>query len=326
MARRVNDFVARVRRKVIPAVPVPFDRRGQIDRASQRAYVSWMARQPIGAVAVWAHTGRGLLLTDDQRAAVLEAWRDGVGETPIVCGVGAPRRARLPSAPAALTERVIALTVGLAEAARKGGAAAVMVHPPTALRGLRDRGRRVIAVHRAVAEVGLPVLAFHLYPAAGGVAYSPDTLGRILAIHRVVGIKVATLDSVMTFQDVAMVVREIPSALLISGEDRFLGYTLMLGAGAALIGLASACTDIPAALLAAWFARDYLTFLQRSAAVDAFGYATFTAPMEGYVQRMLWALEAEGVIPPGSRDPFAPRLPPGDHERVAQAVRALRGR
>jgi len=320
------DLVARIRGKVIPAVPVPFGRRGKIDEAAQRAYVAWMARQPIGAVATWAHTGRGLLLTDEQRAQVLEAWRAGLGEMPIICGVGVPHAARLPSDSTARTERVIAITTRLAEAARNGGAAAVMVHPPAALRGLRDRERRLVALHRAVAEVGLPVIAFYLYEAAGGIAYAPETVGRILAIHRVVGIKLATLDSPMNYQDIAAVVREIPSALLITGEDRFLGYSLMAGAGAALIGLAAACTDVPAALLDAWSAGELSRFVSLNGAVDAFARDTFTAPIEGYVQRMLWALGAEGVIPKGASDPFAPRLAPAERERVTQAVRALRRR
>ncbi len=62
-----------------------------------------------------------------------------------------------------------------------------------------------------------------------------------------------------------------------------------------------------------------------SGALDAFARETFTAPMEGYVQRMLWALEADGVIPRGTIDAFAPKLPPTERERVVRAVRALRG-
>ena len=49
----------------------------------------------------------------------------------------------------------------------------------------------------------LPGLAFWLYEAAGGVAYDDDTLHRILALPTIIGIKVATLDSVMTFQRLA---------------------------------------------------------------------------------------------------------------------------
>src|SRR6516165_5125175 len=60
---------------LIPAVPVPFDREGRLHEPALRRYVEWMAAQPIAGVAVWAHTGRGLLLSDADAAAVLAAWR-----------------------------------------------------------------------------------------------------------------------------------------------------------------------------------------------------------------------------------------------------------
>ena len=65
------------------------------------------------------------------------------------------------------------------------------------------------------------------------------------------GIKVATLDSVMTFQDVARLIRrQAPDKVLITGEDRFLGYSLMCGAEAALIGMGAACTTLQSRALA----------------------------------------------------------------------------
>ena len=78
----------------------------------------------------------------------------------------------------------------------------------------------------------------------------PSVLVELLARSEVLGIKVATLDSVMTFQDIARLVKShAPEKLLITGEDRFLGYSLMCGAQAALIGMAAACTELQAELL-----------------------------------------------------------------------------
>ena len=48
----------RIRSRVIPAVPVPFTAHNEVDDELQRLYVEWMAGQHVGAVAVWAHTGR----------------------------------------------------------------------------------------------------------------------------------------------------------------------------------------------------------------------------------------------------------------------------
>lgn len=321
----MHSLAERLRHSVVPAVPAPFDSRGRLDIAATRQYARWMARQSVGAVAVWAHTGRGLLLSDIDRAQTLEVWREEMAGVPIVCGVGAPSAAALPNDPTARTDRVIDLTVSLARAAKEGGASGLLVYPPTALRGFADCDGRVVAIHRAVAEVGLPLIAFYLYEEAGGISYSLDSIAEVLDLPGAIGIKVATLDSVIAHQDVAAAVLEWQGPLLISGEDRFLGYSLMLGAQAALVGIAAACTDVSSALLASWYARDLQRFAVLSAALDAFSRITFTEPMDCYVQRMLWSLEADGVIAEGATDPFG--LGTAGEERVAvdRAVRALRG-
>jgi 4-hydroxy-tetrahydrodipicolinate synthase len=134
---------------------------------------------------------------------------------------------------------------------------------------------------------------------------------------------VATLDSVITFQRVAAVVRAHPEKLLLTGEDRFLGYSLLLGARAALIGLGAALTDLPAQLLAACARRDWVTFVRLTARCDALGATLFGPPVEGYVRRLLWALAADGVLAPDTcDDPWGPGLPPDERDAVAAAVRA----
>ncbi|HLZ45016.1 MAG TPA: dihydrodipicolinate synthase family protein [Gemmatimonadales bacterium] len=280
---------------LIPAVPVPF-RGSTIDEAAQRAYAAWMAAQRIAGVAVWAHTGRGPHLTTRQRQIVLAAWRAALPNRTIVAGAN---------------------SVDMAREAKRGGADALLAFP---------RRMDVVDYH---AELGreLPVFAFYLYEAAGGVDYDDRTLHAILSLPAVAGIKVATLDSVMTFQRIAAVLRDHPDKLLITGEDRFLGYSLMLGARAALIGMGAALTDLQAGLLQAKCAGDTDAFLRLSTQLDAFSQVTFIPPMEGYIRRMLWALAAEGVIPDDAcDDPWGPALPPAQREAVRRALREARVR
>jgi len=320
----VNDLVELLRKSVIPAVPVPFTSRREIDEPAMRRYADWMAQQTVGAVALWAHTGRGLLLSPAERALVLDVWRESLGATPIICGVGAQQPHDLPNDATQRTKRVIDLTVGMAESAKSGGAAVVLVYPPTSLRGLPDRDSRMLELHRSVAAVGLPAILFYLYEAAGGISYSLDTIAELLDIDGVVGIKLATLDSVVTFQDVAAIASQRTGKLLISGEDRFLGYSLMLGADSVLIGMAAACTDKCVELLEAWFEKDLSRFVQVAAKIDEFAGRTFTSPLDGYVQRMLWALEADGVLVDEAHDPFGPDMEDSERDRVCEAVRRLR--
>ena len=261
---------------------------------AQRTYAQWMAGQPVAGVAVWAHTGRGPHLLPEQREAILGAWRAALPKKVIVAGAN---------------------SVEMARAAKRGGADAVLAFP---------RASDPIGHHVALARE-LPVIAFYLYEAAGGVPYDDATLHAILALPGVVGIKVATLDSVMTFQRIAALMDQHPNALLITGEDRFLGYSIQMGARAALIGMGSALTDLQAALLGAFHNGDHDAFVGLSTQLDAFAQTTFVAPMEGYVRRMLWALAADGVIPDDAcDDPWGPALPATERETVRRAVREAR--
>jgi 4-hydroxy-tetrahydrodipicolinate synthase len=278
---------------LFPAVPVPF-RGTAMDHAAQRAYAGWMAAQPVAGVAVWAHTGRGTHLSPDQRREVLDAWREALPDRLVIAG---------------------ARDVTMAIEARRGRADALLAFP--------ERADPVS--HHARLSRELPVLAFWLYEAAGGVAYDDATLHAILDLPGVVGIKVATLDSVMTFQRLAGLLRAHPDKLLVTGEDRFLGYSIMLGARAALVGMGAALPDLQAGLLRAHAARDWDAFHARSALCDRLAEVTFIPPMEGYVRRMLWAAAADGALPPEAcDDPWGPQLPPEERAAVERAVRDAR--
>ncbi|HUR94067.1 MAG TPA: dihydrodipicolinate synthase family protein [Gemmatimonadales bacterium] len=278
---------------LIPAVPVPF-RGDTMDETAQRHYARWMAAQPVAGVAVWAHTGRGPHLSAEQREVVLETWRDAMAGRVVIAG---------------------AHDVTAAIAARRGRADALLAFPT-----------RVDPVgHHARLGRELPVIAFWLYEAAGGVAYDEPTLHAILDLPGVAGIKVATLDSVMTFQRLAALMRSHPDKLLITGEDRFLGYSVMLGARAALVGMGAALPDLQAELLQAYAAQDWPTFHARSAECDRLAEVTFVAPMEGYVRRMLWAAAADGALAEDAcDDPWGPPLPAEERAAVERAVRDAR--
>jgi len=318
---------------LIPAVPVPHRADGSFDAAAQEAYAAWMATQEIAGVAAWAHTGRGLHLPEETAAGVLSSWRRALtGGRVLVAGAGArPRirpghpgaRATPPADPRGLTDFVIRGTVAMASQARDLGADAILVYPPSLLAGLEDHDRRIVEVHAALADVGLPAIAFVLYEAAGGCRYSEAVLDGILALPHVVGIKVATLDSVITFQAIAA---RIPAGkLLITGEDRFLGYSLMMGAKSALIGMGAALTGLQAALLAAHASGDAERFVRLSAACDRLGAATFRDPVDGYIRRMLWLLAVEGVIPrEAAFDPWGPSVPEEQLAEVERVARDLR--
>lgn len=202
-----------------------------------------------------------------------------------------------------------------------------MAYAPSYLKGQPDQDEAIVEYHRRLASLGAPVLLFYLYEEAGGVSYSPAVLSQLFALENVVGIKMATLDSVMTFQDVANQIRTAhPDVVLITGEDRFLGYSLMMGARGALIGMGAACTALQAELIRAHLAGDAARFLALSQQVDRYAQVTFIKPMEGYIQRMLWSLVAEGVIPAeATADPWGPAITREEIEAVMRVTKEVAG-
>ncbi len=292
-------------RGLIPAVPVTFGASGQIDATAQSRYVAYMANQPTAGVAVWAHSGRGLLLSREQRIQVLRAWRDGLGPgKTLIVGVGGD------PAHADDARAFVDSALRMATGALENGAQALLIYPPTPFRQSAQPDELTLAYHKRLASLGAPLILFYLYEAAGGISYSPGLLRNLFALPEVVGIKLATLDSVLTFQDVAAVIRQdFPEKLLITGEDRFLGYSLMCGAQAALIGMGAACTGLQRALMEAYFQGRAAEFLALSRRVDELAEVLFVSPMEGYIRRVLWTLVNEGIIGrESSYDPWGPAL------------------
>ena len=301
---------------LIPATPVPFDENGSLHIAAHEAYLRYMTQQPIAGVAVWAHTGRGLTLDRKTRVKVLQDWRAALPHSVIVAGAGSQHTA---------LEEATARTAEMAESAAELGADAILVYPPTWLRDHSGRDQLIVEHHRRVAEAGLPLVLFYLYEAAGGILYSPAVLDQLLSLPEVVGIKMATLDSVMTYQDVSRRLREQhPDKLLLTGEDRFLGYSLRRGATAALIGMGAICCDLQAELIRANVAGDASSFLTLSDLVDRLAETIFVQPMEGYIQRLLWALVHLGVIPlEAANDPWGPPLSRDEFETIGRTLDAL---
>lgn len=319
----VDECGRRLWHGLVSAVPVPMTSDGQIDSAAQERYIVYMRQQPIAGVALWAHTGRGLHLSRDQRLQVLQAWAKGLGSDKlIIAGVGGSHHA------AASFSAFADSALEMADDALRHGANAFLVYAPSPLRNIAGEGeleKLVLEYHQQLASLHEPIILFYLYEAAGGISYSPALLRRLFALPEVVGIKLATLDSVMTYQNVASLIgEEFPEKLLITGEDRFLGYSLMAGAQAALIGMGAACTQLQDNMMNAYFSGHSVEFLDLSGAVDRLSQALFIPPMEGYIRRMMWTLVHLGVIGRESaHDPWGPELPDSEFTKIGETLASI---
>lgn len=308
MTRR--ELVDRLRGGLVPAVLTPLTAAGELDQQVLERYLERLAPGS-AALAVWAHTGRAAYLTAEQREIVLRT-AVAAGGIPVIAGVTAPVGGA--ATEAAVTEQILRE----AERAAELGASGLLVFPPVALAADPDREEAARRIHERLADAfELPLLLFYLHGEAGGFPYSEPLLRALLSIPQTAGIKLATLDAAITCQDVIRLVREeFGDRLPITGEDRMYGPSFLWGAKAALVGIAAAAIDLSRAVLEAWTAGDAARFVAASERLDRLAAVTFKAPIEGYIQRMLWVAAWEGLIPEESaHDPYGPPLP--EHERVA---------
>lgn len=306
-----------------PAVPVTFDANGQINAEAQAQYARWMSMQPATGVAIWAHTGRGLFLSASEREDVFRTWRSNLRpEQMIICGVGSRRQ---PGGDGSGEEEFLSEARAMAEQAKVLGADVLLIYPPTYYRGRKDQEASIVAYHQMLAEFKLPMILFYLYAEAGGISYTDAVLRQLLDMDQAVGIKMATLDSVTTYQDVCtMIQKEFPDKVVVTGEDRFVGYTYLRGARSALVGLGSACTSLQVDMAQSYFRGDYARFVDRMVKVDKLAECTFIHPMEGYIQRMLYVLALQGIIPmEAAHDPFGPGITDAEQKRIRETLADL---
>ncbi|WBQ04250.1 dihydrodipicolinate synthase family protein [Kribbella sp. CA-293567] len=314
----MHALVEQLRGTLLPAVVTPMDSTGVVSYDALEPYAAAIAAGPIGGVAVWAHTGRGLFLSEADRGKVMATWRAATS-APLVAGVGVPRSVE----PGSLREAEDA-TVGMAVNAAGFGADAVMVYPLAAYGSLPDGEAAAVRLHqRVAAESGLPLVGFYLHGGAGGYPYPPSLIKELLSLPEMLGVKTATLDQAVACQDAIWAGRD-SGKLLITGEDRMYGPSMMWGADTALVGIAAAQVELSAAVLRAWTAGDHAEFLKASDRLDRFAAVTFYDPIEGYVQRMLWAAVWEGLLPEAAAsDPYGPSLPAAERDLVIRCLESL---
>jgi 4-hydroxy-tetrahydrodipicolinate synthase len=288
----------------------PFDASGAPDVAAAGTYAASLVRDGAGALAVGAHTGRGYLLAEEIRHALVAAVRAAV-DVPVVAGIGVAAGDRSSQS---TVERSLA---GAAEGLAAAGADALLVYPVP-----RDAHPDIAGLHATVARAaGLPVIAFVLYERASGHRYSVDLARRLVAADGVLGIKLAVLDDAVACQEILTASRvERPDTVLFTGEDRMFGPSLLWGADAALVGIAAAVPRATTDVLDAWTRRRYADFVAASGRLDALAALAFREPVDGYVQRMAWLAAWEGRLPRNlCHDPVSTR-PAEDEERFLRAA------
>ena len=252
---------------LIPATVLPMHGDGTPDEPALRTYLRWIAGQGPVALAINADTGEGPSLTHREKVRVLEVAREEVA-LPLVAGFGAGE---------GVTE---------ADDYRAAGADALLVFPAEG-----DAAER----HRMLSAAEVPLIAFQLQAALGGVLYEEPELRRLLAVDGVVALKEASFDRSRYVR--ALRVAEEAGVIGLSGNDNFICESFVLGGKGALIGFGAMMTAEQVAMIRAWRRGRAKEAFRLAGRIQDVADAVFAAPVSDYRARLKECLVQLGVLP-----------------------------
>jgi 4-hydroxy-tetrahydrodipicolinate synthase len=288
---------------LIPATVLPMRAGGAPDDASLRSYTRWIASQGPVALALNADTGEGPHLTHADKLHVLDVVHEET-DVPIVAGISGPFTAQ---------------AVQQAHDYEAAGASALLVFPIPAYLSTPLDPAIPLEYHRAIADVGLPLILFQLQPALGGVNFDLETLRQLIELDGVVAMKEASFDARRYLDTFRMVERTDKyrrgEFTYLTGNDNFILESFILGCTGALIGFGSIMVAEQVAMINAW--RDGRTNEARKLGrrVQRLADVIFAAPVANYRARLKTVLTMLGVLEDDSVRP--PLLPIDEAERRA---------
>jgi 4-hydroxy-tetrahydrodipicolinate synthase len=293
---------------LIAAIVTPMRGDSSIDEASLRPYVRWLVSQGVTGLAVNVDTGEGMSLLPEERLRNLEVVLEEVaGGATVVAGL-----------PPTFTEDAAASAAQMAGL----GVDALLVFPHPAYLGDPLDPEIPARYHEAIARASeLPLIAFQLQPALGGVNYSDDVIERVMGVEGVVAIKEASFDA-RRFLETVRLVSSLPSRpTVLNGNDNFLLEAYMLGAGGALLGFGTLATAEQVEMETAVREGDSERATGLGRRLQELADVIFAPPVRDYRARLKHALVRLGVIAePHVRPPLL-SLPEEEQGRVEQALK-----
>jgi 4-hydroxy-tetrahydrodipicolinate synthase len=287
-------------RGLIAAIVTPMHADFSVDETSLRRYARWIVDQGVAGIAVSVDTGEGMHLSLTERISTVEVVLEEVGgRTKVVAGL-----------PASATETAADTAAQIASL----GVDALLVFPHPVYLGEPLDPEIAVRYHDAVAQAsGLPLIAFQLQPALGGVNFATEVLAGIMGVEGVVAIKEASFDA-KRFVETVRLVSSLPSeAIVLNGNDNFLLEAYLLGAEGALLGFGTLAAAEQVQMLRALREGNLEKASDLGRRLQALCDVIFAAPVRDYRARLKHALVQLGVIAePHVRPPL---LPLGEHER-----------
>ena len=278
------------------------------------AYASHTAhcvlREGMTGVLINGHAGENFVLTRAEKRRAVEVTVATLGgRRLVVAGVNAE------SSLEAAEE---------AREARAAGADAVMVFLPNAF-ALAQTTEMALLHHRLIADAvpGLPLWLFQAHHAAGRMGFTPETLGALLDIPAVVGIKEGGWE-VDAYDALRRRVKaKRPDVAVCASGDEHLLACYVHGSDGSLVSLADLMPDEIVALDAAIRANDLTAARALHETLEPLAEAIYGAPPGGRATaRLKFCLAEMGVIPCTAVRPPQPPVEGAEAAMLRDALRA----
>lgn len=280
----------------MPALVTPF-RDGAVDFDTLRALVDWHIAEGSSAIVPVGTTGESPTLSHDEHAAVVEAVvKAARGRVPVIAGAGSNATAE---------------AIDLVRHAAKVGADAALVVTPYYNKPTQAG---MIAHYTALHDASdLPIIIYNI-PGRSVVDMTPETMGRLARLPRIVGVKDATgkLERVSQQRITCG-----PDFMQVSGEDATaLGFNAHGGVGCISV-TANVAPRLCAEFQAATLAGDYRKALDYQDRLMPLHEAIFIEPGLAGAK---YALSVLGLCAPEVRLPLVP-VTEATQARIREAMR-----
>lgn len=296
---------------VMPANLLPFKPDLSIDEAAYRKHLKWLADTPgVTGIVVNGHAAEVSSLSREERKRALAIALDEVGnQVPLISGVYTDGTQE---------------AVELARDAKAGGAAGILVFPPTLFMwGAQVKPEMVIRHFSEIASaVEIPIIVFE-YPPASGIGYSPETLAELaMRVPTVAGVKDWS-NEIVAFEQNLRAIRQTgrPVAVL-SAFTMSLFASFILGADGCISGMGSVVADLQADLFAAVQKGDLEEGRRINDRLEPLVRVFYAPPFVDMHNRMKEALALLGRIPAAYvRPPLTP-VSRAERLQIKQALQA----
>ena len=240
----------------LPALVTPF-KNGKLDLDTLKKLVEWHIEQGSHGLVPVGTTGESPTLSHEEHDLVVETViKVAAGRIPVVAGAGSNNTIE---------------TVRLVEAAKKAGADAALVVTPYYNKPTQ---RGLIAHYEEAAKCGLPIIIYNI-PGRSVVDMSPETMGELAKLPRIVGVKDATGKIERVSQQRALCGRDF---IQLSGEDATaLGFNAHGGVGCISV-TANVAPKLLSQMQAACARGDYAAALEIQDRLMPLHKAIFTEP------------------------------------------------